>query len=225
MDRISVSTAIAISISVLSSAPQVDAAEASEPEYALGQAVPLHDDDLKSITLQVMQKQPLVSSSSGIKYASAQRSVRSTDIANVLYFPHTERSGVKQAFLVRCVRQLPGKQWLCEDPEIRAYIKLESQDFEVRLSARMTLEEALALIEATRTTVQQSRSTGATIPRTAISITPADSSYSSYLVSWGNAEGQHELTIEGRPRSGGNPAEAEGWQTSVWKPSEWQPAR
>jgi hypothetical protein len=218
MDGLSAPTAFAIS--VLFAVSLTDAVEASESEYALGQAVPLHDEDLKSITLQVMQKQPLVSSSSGIKFASAQRSVRSTDIANVLYFPHTERSGVKQAFLVRCVRQLPGKHWLCEDPEIRAYVKLESQDFEVRVSARITLAEALALIEATRATVQQSRSTGAEIPRTAISITPADSSYSSYLVSWGNAEGQHELTIEARLRSSGDAAEAEGWQTSVWEPSQ-----
>jgi hypothetical protein len=225
MDRLSAPTALALVISVLFAAHQADAAEGSEPEYALGQSVPLDDEDLKNITLQVMQKQPLVSSSSGIKYASAQRSVRSMDIANVLYFPHVERSGVKQAFLARCVRQLPGKQWLCEDPEIRAYIKLESQDFEVRVSARITLQEALALIEATRTTVQQSRSMGAAIPRTAIQILHADSSYSSYLVDWGNEEGQHELTIEARLRSGGDAAEAEGWQTSVWEPSEWQPAR
>jgi hypothetical protein len=220
MDRLSASTVLALVISVLFAAPRADAAEVSEPEYALGESVPLDDEDLKNITLQVMQKHPLVSSSSGIKHASAQRSVRSTDIANILYFPHTERSGVKQAFQVRCVRQPPGKQWLCEDPEIRAYLKLDSQDFEVRVSVPVTIQEALALIEATRATVQRSRPMGTAIPRTAISISPADSSYSSYLVSWGNAEGQHELTIDARLRSGGDPTETDGWQTSVWEPSE-----
>jgi hypothetical protein len=220
MDRLSASTALALVIPVLFSASLAVAAEAWEPEYALGQAVPLHDEDLESITLQVMQKQPLLSSSAGIKHASAQRSVRSVDIASVLYFPHAERSGVKQAFLVRCVRQPPARQWLCEDPEIRAYLKLDSQDFEVRVTVPVTLEEALALIEATRMTVKHSRSTGAAIPRIAISISPADSSYSSYLVSWGNAEGQRELTIDARLRSGGNPAEVEGWQTRVWRPGE-----
>lgn len=218
MDRLA--APIALAFSVLISGALAAATEGPESGYVLGQAVPLDEEDLKDITLQVMQKRPLVSSSSGIKAASAQRSVRSTDIASVIYFPHVESAGVKQAFQVRCVRQAPSTQWICEDPELRAYLRLDSQDFEVRVTVAVTMKEALALIEATRATVQQSRPAGAAIPQTAIMISTADSSHSSYLVSWGNEQGHNELTVEARPIKGGNQSDAEGWQASLWEPKE-----
>src|SRR5262245_31754481 len=100
-------TALALGVCVPMGAPRVGApAESAREDYSLNDPVPLDESDLRSITLQVMQKYPMLSSSPGVKFASAQRSVRSTDIASIVYYPHTARAGIKQAFQVRCLRQV-----------------------------------------------------------------------------------------------------------------------
>jgi hypothetical protein len=165
----------------------------------------------------VMQKNPLLSSSPGIKFASAQRSVRSRDIASIVYFPHVESAGIKQAFQVRCTRQVPNEQWVCDDAEIRRYLRLDSQDFEVRVTANIGTEPALALIQATRATVQASRTGGSAIPQTAIMILPDGNDY---LVTWGSPEGYQELIVKGHLRDGGDPARPEDWQTRMFEPKD-----
>ena len=46
-------------------------------------------------------------------------SIWSTDIADVIYYPHAESEGVKQAFQVGCWRQEPSQSWTCDPAEIR----------------------------------------------------------------------------------------------------------
>ena len=179
--------------------------------------VPLSESDLQKITLQVMQRHPLLSSSPGIKFASAQRSVRSTDIASIVYFPHADSGGIKTAFQVRCLRQAPEELWKCDDVELRRYLQLDSQKFEVRVTGDLRTEEALALIQATRSTVQANATDGQAAPETAIQI-HLDSS--GYLVSWGSPEGYQELTVRGRLRAGGNPTRPEDWQTRMFEQEE-----
>jgi hypothetical protein len=207
MERFWSTAAFALSISVA-------AAEASDTQPSLVDPVPLDANDLQSITLQVMQKNPLLSSSPGIKFASAQRGMGSTDIASLIYFPHTESAGIKQAFQVRCLRNAPGEQWTCEDPEIRRYLRLDSQDFEVRVLDNIGTEQALALIQATRRAVQASGTIGSVLPETAIMILRDGTDY---VVSWGSLEGYEELEVRGRLKAGGNPAKAEDWVTVVVK--------
>lgn len=218
MARFSATTALALVISVLIAAPQVAAGEASYTEYSPGDSVPLDESDLQEITLQVMQKNPLLSSSPGVKFVSAQRSVRSSiDIASIVYFPHAESAGIKQAFQVRCERQAPNELWMCGDVEIRRYLQLGSQEFEVRVKGDIGTEAALALIEATRRTVQASLTGGSVIPETAIMILPDGNGY---LVTWGSPEGHQELTVKGHLRDGGNPAKPEDWQTRMFEPND-----
>ena len=217
MARYSARIALPLVISVLIAARPVAAGEASDTEYSLGDPVPLDESDLKNITLQVMEKNPLLSSSPGIKFASAQRSVRSTDIASIVFFPHAESAGIKQAFQVRCLRQAPNEVWMCEDVEIRRYLQLDSQDFEVRLTCDIGPEAALALIQATRATVQASRTGSSAIPETVIMILAEGDGYQ---VTWGSREGYQELAVNAHLRDDGNPARPEDWQTGMWEPED-----
>jgi len=195
----------------------VIAGEASSTDYSLGDSVPLDESELREITLQVLEKNPLLSSSPGIKHAAAQRSVRSVDIANVIYYPHAESAGIKQAFQVQCRRQMPVTSWTCGDAEIRRYLQLDSQDFEVRVTDGIEYEESLALIQATRRTVQASAIDGSVIPETAIFIWRE---HNTYLVNWGSPEGYTELVVEAHLRDDGNPAEPDDWQTSIFQPND-----
>jgi hypothetical protein len=213
MARLSTLTAVALGASLLTA----QLALAAEITPALGDPVPLSEDDLRSITMQVMQKHPLLSSAPGIKHASAQRSVRSIDIASVVYFPHAESNGMKYAFQLRCLRQAPEIVWVCEEPDLRRYLKLESQDFEVRITVGVTTEVALTLIEATRAAVEASRPANAQIPRTAIHIL-RDSA--SYVVTWGSPEGYAELMVRAQLKDDGNPARPEAWRATMFEPKE-----
>lgn len=193
------------------------AAEASHTEYSLVDTVPLSESDLEKITLQVMQRTPLLSSSPGIKFAHAQRSVRSTDIASIVYFPHAASAGMKEAFQVRCVRQVPDELWTCDEPELRRYLQLDSQEFEVRVTADIGTEEALALIQATRSTVQASATRTSVASQTAIMILP---DRGGYLVTWGSPEGYQKLSVRAHLRAGGNPVLPEDWQTRMIESDE-----
>ena len=209
--------ALALVISVLLAARLVAAGEASSTAYSLGDSVPLDESELRRITLQVLEKNPLLSSSPGIKAASAQRSVRSTDIADIIYYPHAESAGIKQAFQVQCRRQMPNEMWTCGEAEIRRYLQLESQVFEVRVTGDIGSEEVLALIQASRGTVQASATDRSVIPETAIMIF---SEGDRYLVTWGSPKGYQELAVEAHLRDDGNPAVPEDWQTSIFEPKD-----
>ena len=209
--------ALALVISGLLASPLVSAAEAADGSYALGDAVPLGEADLRAITLQVLERNPLLASSPGIKFASAQRSVRSTDIASIVYYPHAESAGIKQAFQVQCRRRPPDNPWTCGEVELRRYLQLESQDFEVRVTGEIGSDVAVALIHATRGKVQSSAAGDSVIPETAIMILPEGDSY---LVTWGSPEGYQELIVEAHLRNGGSPTQPEDWETSIWEPKD-----
>ena len=181
---------------------------------AIAGPVPLDESDLAEITSQVLEKNPLLSSSPGIKAASAQQSVRSTQIADIIYYPHAESAGIKQAFQVQCRRTMPVKSWTCAEAEIRRYLQLESQDFEVRVTGDIGFGEALALIEASRRTIKASATDGSAIPETAIIIWAEGDTY---LISWGSPEGYLGLVVEAHLRDAGDPAQPENWQTSIWE--------
>lgn len=217
MLRPSTSSTVFLSVLLNVVGTVVLAADASHESYILGQPVTLDEDDLGSITLQVMKKYPLLASSPGIKAVSAQRSVRSTDIASIIYFPHTESSGLKQAFQVRCVRHISDEHWACDEVEIRRYLKLESQDFEVRVTGDISTDAALAVIQASRGLAREQSREHPLACETAIQILPDGDG--SYLVGWGAANGQGACTVRARLKHGGNPLRVEGWQTTVFEPN------
>lgn len=176
----------------------------------------LGDDELREITSQVMAQHPLLASSPGIKYAGAARHRRSQDVAEVLYYPHIEHAGIKQAFHVGCSRRVPETYWNCDDVRIRRYMALDSQDFEVRISGPIHSDEAMAMIEATRRALPARLDDGSVTPRTAVQILP--STRSGYLVTWGNEIGHQKLMMWARLADGADPGKPEGWLAEVYSP-------
>ena len=204
-------------IPALLAAPLLVAEEASPGDYSPGDSVPLDEGDLRMITLLVLERTPLLSSSPGIKSAWAYRSARSSDIADIVFHPHAESAGIKHAFRVHCRRPNPDESWTCGEVRIRRYVQLESQEFEVRVVGDIGIEEALALIQATRRTAQASASDGSPIPETAIIIVPVENGYQ---VGWGSDDGQQTLSVEAHLKKDGNPAEPDDWQTRIFQPKE-----
>lgn len=225
MVRLSSRIALALVISITLSPRLVAAGEPPRPDCASGDAVPLGESDLREITLRVLETHPLLSSSPGVKFAEAHRACRSIDHvvwstvhhAFVVFHPHVESAGIKQAYQAHCQRLIPTESWECGLVQIRRYLQLETQDFEVRVKGDIGHEAALALIQATRGTAQANATGGSEIPDTAIIIFPSGESY---LVNWGSREGMGELTVEARLRKGGDPSRPEDWQTNIIQPEE-----
>jgi hypothetical protein len=207
---------LATVLATLVIAKTIVAEEERTIEISVGDEVPLTAIDLDQITAQVLAENPLLSSSPGIKFASAQRSVRSVDIAGIIYFPHSETAGFKRAFQVDCERQVPVESWTCGEARIRAYLKLETQDFEVRVRGGIGSDQALALIAATRHTIHSSAIEDSVMPETAVMIWPYRDRFH---VSWGSPEGYQELIMEVHLREDGDPANPDDWQADVYRPS------
>ena len=180
--------------------------------------IPLSDADLRAITLQVLEKNPLLASSPGVKAAFASRGPGTTiEFADIVFYPHTESAGIKEAYQVSCRRESPVEAWACYDPTLRRYVKLETQTFELRVRGDLELEGIQALVQATRAIAQANTPAGAAIPEAAIMIFPVGHGY---LVDWGSDEGYGQVTVVAQLRKDGNPAVAEDWRTELFRPEE-----
>jgi len=150
----------------------------------------------------------LVSSSPGIKFADADRYNGSEDSAVVIYYPHLERAGIKEAFQVQCTRLVPDTRWTCDDVQIRRYLALDSQDYEVRVTGPIDSEAAVALIEATRKVLPVADNENSDVPVTAMLLSSYDDS--AHVV-WVNFAGEASLIIRGRVSAGGDPTRVDDW--------------
>ena len=193
------------------------AGEVATGDCSLGDEVLLDAHDLREITLQVLDSNPLLSSSPGVKFASALCSVRSVELADVIFYPHADHAGIREAFQVQCRRQGSGQSWTCDDVSIRRYLQLESQAFEVRVTAGIGSDEALALIRATREFLRANAAGGPDIPQTAVMIHPYRDGY---LVSWGSPEGHIQMTAQARLSEDGDPADSQAWRASIYLPED-----
>lgn len=188
--------------------PWASADDPSSGRYAEPDNVPLSQADLRDMTAQVMAKQPLLSSSAGVKYAEATRLGESEDWATLIYYPHSEIAGIKHAFQVDCTRQVPNTAWTCDDATIRRYLTLANQDFEVRVTGSISSDAAVALIEATRKVLPVRTVDTSDVPDTAMTL----SSYeNSATVTWVNFEGRSHRRVRGRLTEGGDPAQPQDW--------------
>lgn len=172
--------------------------------------VPLSEEDLRDITAQVMAKQPLLSSSPGIKVADASR-VWGEEFAFVVYHPHSEEAGIKQAFQVECARKPPNKTWNCEDASIRRYLALATQDYEVRVTGPIGFSAAMALIEASRQVLPLVADEGIAVPDTVRNISSFDDSAN---VVWVSFTGNSAILMQGHLAEGGDPAQPDNWIVS-----------
>jgi len=188
--------------------PWVSADSRSSDGHSETANVPLSQDDLREITAQVLAKEPLLSSSPGIKYANASRFGQSEDTATVIYYPHSENAGIKQAFQVACSRQAPHKAWKCEDAKIRRYLALDTQDYEVRITGPIEFNAAIALIEATREVLPLAADDGIAVPDTVMMISSYDDSAT---VTWISFQGIPGLTMTANLAEAGDPTQSDDW--------------
>ena len=194
--------------------PAVAAGDRSPTDIDRSEDVPLTQDDLRDITAQVMAEQPLLSSSPGIKYANAYR-IWGKENAIVIFQPHSEEAGIKQAFQVECTRQPLTITWNCEGASIRRYLSFATQDYEVRVTGPIGLSGAIALIEASRQVVSVVADEGVAVPDTVSYITSYDDGAS---VTWVNFERNSAILIEGQIAEGGDPAQPGDWIVSRFDP-------
>ena len=183
--------------------------------------VKLEDADLQAITLEVLREHPLLSASSGIKYSDALcgyaslvdagAASPSVIMANVIFHPHSETRGIKQAFETHCQRSASSRAWSCAT-EIRRYVKLDSQDFEVRVKGNLDLAGIQAVIEATRQPAAVAAMKSSEVADAAHVILACNDGY---VVSWGNKDGTGGLGLEAHLRAGGNPADPNDWDVNA----------
>lgn len=201
-------------------------AQASEPEPpsdAPDPRITLGDADLQMITLEVMKSHPLLASSPGIKHVDAYRGYRASGVeddakvnpivqANVVFHPHSETSGVRNALQAHCSRGPADVDWSCPVVELRRYVRLQDQDFEVRVKGDLTLDAVLALVEATRGTALSASTDGSTAVDTVSMILPCGDGY---FVSWADRDHKSGVLVKARLVSGGNPADRNDWEVSL----------
>lgn len=190
------------------------AAAGEPPDFVVPEAGPLPEDELRQITLSLIERYPQLAGSPGVKSASAYSSTQGgTDAATVIYYPHTERRGVKVAFQAHCRRPHESKTWACDEVGTRGYLQPASQQFEVRVLANISSGAALAVIEAARRDRQTTDRDSDTVAM--ISESPG---VDGYFVAWGNSEGMlSNVTTLARLRAGGHLANPDDWQASILK--------
>lgn len=189
-------------------------AGADSPDRAIDEPVPLPEDERRQITLSLLERYPELASSPGVKAAAAPlRRPGTTIMTNVIFYPHTEHHGIKEAFEAWCQWASSSQSWTCNDITIRRYLSLASQDFEVRVKGAITSEGALALVEASRRDLQSSVIDGADLPNTAIMIFPAGDG--SYRITWGTPEGYSRLAMLARLTNGGDSTNPDDWQAKI----------
>jgi hypothetical protein len=185
------------------------------PDFIVPEAVTLPEDELRQITVSLLEHYPQLAGSPGAKSASAYLSSQGgTDSATVIYYPHTERRGVKVAFEAHCRRPFESKAWACDEVATRGYLQLASQQFEVRVLANISADAALALIEASRRD-RQATGTGSD---TVVMISQHPDIVG-YFVGWGNSQGMlSDVTMLAQLRAGGRPTNPDDWHASIFEP-------
>jgi hypothetical protein len=177
--------------------------------------VPLPEDEQRQVTLSLLERYPELASSPGLKATYAYLGKCATPcLASVVFYPHAEHHGIKEAYEARCTREDSSEAWTCDDVTIRRYLRLATQDYEVRVTGDTSSDTALALIEASRRDLHVDASDAASLPDTAIIIVPVEDGR--YLVSWGAPEGAIELTMMAEPEHGGDPANPDDWHARIF---------
>lgn len=174
--------------------------------------IPAHERE--QIVLSLVDRYPEIASSPGIKaaYAPLDRGKGSL-MTNVIFHPHREVRGIKEAFQTLCGWDRQLEEWLCENVQIRRYLKLESQDFEVRVKGGISSEAALALIAASRQQLLASRGAIPDDISTATIILPRPDG--AYHITWGTREGRGRLGMRATVREGADPTDPENWYTTI----------
>lgn len=166
----------------------------------------LPESDRDAITLDVMSRYPVLAASPGIKYARGSRRYPTGESAHVIFYPHAETRGVKHAFQVQCERSERAGEWSCPSVEVRRYVRLDTQDFEVRVVGDIDLDGVLALTDATR-----DLATTALPDAVVDTVTIIHEINGSYLVGWSSSTWREGVSVQATLKPGGNAADAADW--------------
>lgn len=192
-------------------------AVAADTQPAPGADEPLPESERQQITLSLIQRYPELAASPGVKAAAAPpQDTRGVVGISVIYYPHAERRGIKEAFEALCQRTYPNTTWTCDDVRIRRYLQLESQDWEVRITGDISAEAAMALIEGSRRDLQASAFNVSRLPDTAILITPHPDG-AGYFVAWGTPDGHSKLSMLASLAEGGDPTDPADWHATAYR--------
>ena len=189
-------------------------AGAESPDRGIEQEVPLTEAERLQITLSLLEQHPELASSPGVKAAGANLGGPGpTDGAYVVFYPHADSRGIKEAFQAFCLREHASQTWTCNDVTTRRYVSLPSQDFEVRVTGDISFEAALGLIEGSRRDLQAGATQVVDLPSTAIIILPLEDG--GYLIDWGTREGYAKLTMRAELAEGGDSADPDAWHARI----------
>lgn len=192
-------------------------AEAVEPldeetarEWVEPVEIELTEADLAEIKDVMIRNAPVLASSPGIKHTSAQK--QGDEIgAQVLFYPYTESGGVAHAINASCYRAKPDDPWQCPAANLRTYLQLPAQEFQVRVIGNIDYDVAVALVDATGNALREHAiSADYTPPDTAVMI--VSNSDEVVTVGWGDSEGYLKLNVEARAMDRQNLRDPRSWQ-------------
>ena len=178
-----------------------------------GHSIQLSDEDLQQITEQVLKHHPLLASSAGIKHAEAYGWTGTSDSAQVIFLPHAESAGVKYSYQTSCWRETADDAWTCSTAQLRRYMKLDSQEFELRVRSDIGTREALALVEATR---EMAITYLPELPPDEVTAVMIVQCGSKFFVSWGRPEGYMDLSLVAALLDGRSGAEPGDWEAELF---------
>lgn len=181
-----------------------------------GSAVQLHDPDIREITELVLISNPELASSPGVKYAEGVTGRNGSVHAGLIFYPHSNSAGVKDALQVSCSRLAADLSWTCEEPRLRRYYQLEGQDFELRVvDGLLGSAESVAVVRATRSALPLGMSAASDGSCEALSIMEAEAGY---LVLWRclGAGEENGFSMHATPISGADLTQTSSWQVSEY---------
>jgi hypothetical protein len=184
---------------------------------ALDADVQLPADEIRQITVSLLERYPQLGSSPGVKVATAPDGDGdgASNQAVVVFYPHTQSRGVAEALVAYCGRTDSNEAWACDNVEVRRYAQLPSQDYEVRVRGEISSEAALALIEASRRDLQAAAADQFHVPKTAVMVQAQKNDR--YFVTWGAPDGTAQVVMRGELTHSGDPTNPDDWHATVFR--------
>ncbi len=176
------------------------------------QTAPIPEDEQQQIAQSLLGQYPLLAFSPGVKAGEAHPTgcPHTSSVSVVVFHPHSEHRGVKEAYEALCEREYGVKTWRCDHVSILKYLKLSSQDHEVRVEGDIASEAAFAIVEASRRGLHAARGD---VKSTAMLIRPNRDGDGGYHIYWRHPN----ATVLARVTEGGDPANPDAWHTSIWQ--------
>jgi len=188
------------------------AAEADSSGRASVEVAPLADHERRQITLDLLDQYPELASSPGIKQAVAPVDRDGRIGIRVIFHPHAESHGIKEAYTASCAWEHLSHTWNCYAVEDRKYLTLPSQDFEVRVIGDIPADAAFAIIDASRRDLERILSEDPDRPDTATVIRRNKEDFG---IAWATEDGATSLGMIVQLLEDGDPTISGDWHAYI----------